>query len=263
MHRGGPTMTADADLLPATPSQWDFIDALGDGVYGVDLQGHCTFANRAAIRILGYAAATDLIGRNMHALIHHTRPDGSAYPQSECPLLHTATSGHPVRLENEMLWRRDGTPFYAEYSSFPVISQGVVTGSVVTFNDTSVRQDAQKRLAVQHAVSQVSAGDGTPETLPIRILEAICAGLGWDIGLFWRRQESAPGHEVMCCVADWRSHDAGARRAVRHGQPRHAVGDGGRAAGPGLDHGDGGPRGRPVAGHAQPAAKAGGRLRLA
>ena len=129
--------------------------------------------------MLGYDTADSLHGQNMHAMIHHTRSDGSPFPQAECPLLHTATSGLPVRLENEMLWRRDGSPFFAEYSSFPVIHEGRVTGSVITFTDTSVRKDAQKRLAVQYAVSQVLAGTAALDSLLPHILEAIGTGLGW------------------------------------------------------------------------------------
>ncbi len=198
-----------ADIQPEAWTQWEFIDALGDGVYSVDPEGRCLFVNKAAVRILGYDGPQDLLGCNMHQTIHHTRPDGSPFPQSECPLLHTATSGHPVRLENEMLWRRDGTPFLAEYSSFPVTSGGRITGSVITFSDSSVRQDAQQRLAVQYAVSQILAGAGSDESLPVRLLEAVGAGLGWDIGLFWRKQDMTPGREVLMCVGDWRSKDAG------------------------------------------------------
>ncbi len=201
----------DATLPAGTP--WEFIDALGDGVYGVDRQGACIFVNKAALGMLGYARADELIGRNMHEAIHHTRPDGSAFPQAECPLLHTAISGNTVRLENEMLWRRDGTPFFAEYSSFPVMSGSTITGSVITFSDTAGRKDAKTRLAVQYAVSQVLSGTADANTVPQRILEAIGTGLQWDVGLFWQRVGAGFGRDVLQCVAAWHSRDAGASGA--------------------------------------------------
>ncbi len=170
---------ADATPISSVTSQWDLFDALGDGIYGVDPDGLCTFVNKAALRMLGYVTAADLLGRNMHSMIHHTRPDGSPFPQAQCPLLHTAQSGHPVRLQNEMLWRKDGSPFFAEYSSFPVFTDGSVTGSVITFSDTSVRQDAQKRLAVQYAVSQILAGTAAEIDVPALLLEAVGMGLAW------------------------------------------------------------------------------------
>ena len=84
-------MEADSDAALPVWTQWAFMDALGDGVYGVDPEGRCMFVNSAALRMLGYDTADDLLGRNMHAVIHHTRPDGSPFPQAECPLLDTAT----------------------------------------------------------------------------------------------------------------------------------------------------------------------------
>ncbi|MCW6510423.1 response regulator [Lichenifustis flavocetrariae] len=120
--------------------QWAFADTLSDGIYGVDPQGRCSFINTAALRLLGYGSADELVGRNMHDLIHHTRPDGTPFPAAACPLLHTLTSGRPVRLDNEVLWRKDGTSFIAEYSSFPLFEAGPApSGSVITFKDrTSV-----------------------------------------------------------------------------------------------------------------------------
>ncbi len=201
-------MPIAADAKPPAWTQWEFVDALGDGVYGVDPQGSCIFVNKAALRMLGYHDAGELLGRNMHEVIHHTRPDGSAFPQAECPLLHTTISGHPVRLENEMLWRRDGTPFLAEYSSFPVVTGTAIAGCVITFSDAAIRRDAQTRLAVQYTVSQVLSGSAADQAMLHRLLEAIGTGLHWDVGLFWRRSDDGSGHDVLRCVADWQSRDA-------------------------------------------------------
>ena len=84
-------MEADSDAALPVWTQWAFMDALGDGVYGVDPEGRCMFVNSAALRMLGYDTADDLLGRNMPRVIHHHRPDGSPFSQGECPLLDTAT----------------------------------------------------------------------------------------------------------------------------------------------------------------------------
>jgi len=207
-----PGNAATAGSGPRRWSQWDFVDALGDGIYGIDVEGRCTFVNRAALEMLGYASVDELLGRNMHDLIHHTRPDGSPYLKADCPLVHTLVSGRPVRLDNEMLWRREGTPFIAEYSSFPVAGEGgVVTGSVVTFNDASLRRNAEKRLAVQYMVSRVLAGSADLRSAPALILAAIGAGFGWDVGAFWLVEVAGNdgGNDVaLRCVAVWRAPDA-------------------------------------------------------
>jgi len=107
----GPALRAPAVGVaePRQWKQWDFMDSLGDGIYGIDPAGRCTFVNRAALEMLGYAFVQELLGRNMHDLIHHTRPDGSPYPKSDCLLLQALASGCPVRLDNEVLWCKDGT----------------------------------------------------------------------------------------------------------------------------------------------------------
>ncbi len=175
-----------------------FVDSMGDGVYGVDLAGDCVFVNESALRILRYDRAQELVGRNMHQAIHHTRPDGAAYPQAACPLLHVATSGRPVRLENELLWRRDGTSFYAEYSSYPTREDGRIVGSVITFVENNVRKDAVVRLAVQRAVSEALAAPASQTEMLRRVMRMVGHGFGWDVGLFWRKD--AGGFRV---AAEW------------------------------------------------------------
>ena len=73
-------MPQDAPATLTPGAQWQFLDALGDGIYGVDATGACVFVNSAAVRMLGYESTADLLGRNMHEVIHHTRPDGTPFP---------------------------------------------------------------------------------------------------------------------------------------------------------------------------------------
>ncbi|MGI3777254.1 MAG: response regulator [Janthinobacterium lividum] len=215
------------DEIAAGPSPWAYLDALGEGVYGVDALGRCLFANAAAVRILGYDRADELVGLNMHEAIHHTRPDGSAFPQAECPLLHTGHSGRPVRLENELLWRRDGTSFFAEYSSYPVADGAHAGGSVVTFAENLVRQDARVRLAVQHAVSQVLAEAVGRDEMLARILQTIGRGFGWDAGLFWRQDEA--GGDSLALAGRWHARDADGRDGLPGGADPAEDGPGGLA----------------------------------
>ncbi len=60
------------------------LDSTAEGIYGLNAQGTCTFANSACLRLLGYEHESDLLGKNMHELIHHTRPDGTPLPLAEC-----------------------------------------------------------------------------------------------------------------------------------------------------------------------------------
>jgi len=125
------------------------LESSGEGIYGIDLQGCCTFINRAAAQMLGYHP-DEVLGRDMHALIHHHRADGTPYPVSECPIFRAFREGTACHVENEVLWRWDGTSFPAEYSSRPLEDGGQIRGAVVTFLDISERRRAEEALAREH-----------------------------------------------------------------------------------------------------------------
>ncbi|MCP9470403.1 MAG: response regulator [Nitrospira sp.] len=116
------------------------LDSVQEGILGIDLTGACMFANRACVEALGYAQ-DELIGRNVHALIHHTREDGTSFPEAECPIMQALHSQRECHLENEILWRKDGT-------SFPVMCTVAtfrdewerVAGAVVSFVDCTERR---------------------------------------------------------------------------------------------------------------------------
>ena len=122
------------------------LKSTAQAIYGLDLQGNCTFANRVCIQLLGYEDETQLLGKNMHELIHHTHSNGSPYPFAECHINESCQKGEGVHVDDEVLWRADGTHFPSEYWSYPVCHDGIVIGSVVTFQDISQRLEAEFAL---------------------------------------------------------------------------------------------------------------------
>ena len=108
----------------------------GEGIFGIDRQGLATFVNPRAAAMLGYAVE-DLIGRPMHALLHHTRIDGTPYPDNACPIYAALHDGEIHRVTHEIFWKRNGTSFPVEYVSSPLWEDGTVTGAVVVFHDTT------------------------------------------------------------------------------------------------------------------------------
>jgi PAS domain S-box-containing protein len=119
------------------------LDSAGDGIYGVDPEGRCTFINRRATELLGFQPE-DIVGRKLHPLIHSRRADGSAYPEEDCPISNVLRGGGAVRVGDEVLWRKDGTSFHAEYASSPLVMDGQPTGAVVTFTDVTERKKLQE-----------------------------------------------------------------------------------------------------------------------
>ena len=140
------------------------LESTGEGIYGLDLDGNCTFCNPACIKILGYKSENDLLGKNMHDLIHHTRANGSPFPVAECRIYGVFGNGLGVHVDDEILWKADGSSFEAEYRSYPVRREGEVIGSVVTFTDIARRRKGEREseeLAAQLRQSQKMEAIGT------------------------------------------------------------------------------------------------------
>lgn len=122
------------------------LDSTAEAIYGIDLQGNCTFANQACARMLGYTSPEMLFGKNMHQLIHYSYPDGSPMDVADCRIYKAFREGQGSHVNDEVLWRANKTSFPAEYWSYPQIVNGEVTGAVVTFLDITDRREAEERL---------------------------------------------------------------------------------------------------------------------
>ena len=122
------------------------LDSAGEGIYGMDNQGHATFFNRAAQALTGWTFQ-DVKGRGLHSLLHHTRNDGTPYPWDECPVYLSAKNGSYHQVDTENLWRKDGTSFPVAYTCSPIKNtHNKVEGVVVIFSDISERKNAEDAL---------------------------------------------------------------------------------------------------------------------
>ena len=122
------------------------LNSTAEAIYGLDTKGNCTFCNPACLKILGYESDADLLGKNMHKLIHHHRLDGTEYPEKECKAYLPFLRGEGVHVDDEVFWRADGSHFDTEYSAYPIRKGEEVLGAVVTFHDISERKKAQADL---------------------------------------------------------------------------------------------------------------------
>ena len=147
--RAVPGMTTAVQTQQATRRLALLLESTGEGIFGIDMAGACTFVNRAACEALGWRT-DEVLGRNMHELIHHSHADGRHYPECDCPIFNAFRRGMPCRIDGEVLWRSDGSAFPAEYSSHPVIEHGQVQGAVVSFVDISARKRAEELLRASH-----------------------------------------------------------------------------------------------------------------
>jgi formate hydrogenlyase transcriptional activator len=136
------------------------LNSAGEGIYGLDNQGHTTFVNEAAAKMVGWKLE-DLVGKNQHDILHHTKPDGTAYEVKGCPIYAAFKDGKIHTVDDEVFWRKDGTSFPVEYTSTPIKdADGKLLGAVVVFKDITKRKEAEQVLQktnidLQNALSEV------------------------------------------------------------------------------------------------------------
>ncbi|HKM29462.1 MAG TPA: diguanylate cyclase [Bacilli bacterium] len=172
------------------------LDSAAEAIYGIDLQGNCTFCNKSCLKMLGYNYQTELLGKNMHWLIHHSHKDKTPMPIEECKIYNIYHNQEGSHVDDEVFWRADGTCFDAEYYSYPQIKNEIIVGIVVTFTDISKRK--QKEAKIEY-LSYYDALTGfqnrsyfeknriifdKPENLPLSVIFADINGLKMTNDIF-------------------------------------------------------------------------------
>jgi len=122
------------------------LQSAGDGIYGLDCNGHTTFVNAAAKNMVGWELE-ELIGKSQHDIIHHTKIDGSLFKKEQCSIYAAFKDGKVHQVEDEVFWRKDGTSFPVEYISTPIWDENnTLIGAVVSFKDITRRKKAEQDL---------------------------------------------------------------------------------------------------------------------
>lgn len=124
------------------------LKSVGEGIYGLDMQGRVNFINPAASRMLGWEAH-ELIGRPMHETVHHSHANGAPYPKERCPIYAALKDGAVHTVDDEVFWSKDGSCFPVRYTSTPVVRQGQPFGTVVIFRDITARK--RREAALQYS----------------------------------------------------------------------------------------------------------------
>ncbi len=138
------------------------LTSAGEGIYGLDRDGVATFVNPAAVALTGWTDS-DVIGRRIHELHHHTKPTGDPYPDHECPIYAALRDGEVHHVTDEIFWRKDGSSFPVHYTSTPIFDDGAIVGAVVVFQDVSTLKRAEQsvaRLQRQNELLLAAAGEG-------------------------------------------------------------------------------------------------------
>src|ERR1019366_1399048 len=198
-------------------------DSTAEAIYGLDLSGKCTFCNQGLLRMLGYQDARDLLGKNMHEVIHHSRADESAYPVEECCIFQAFRTSSLMHVDDEVVWRADGTCLPVEYWSHPVKHEGKTVGAMVTFVDIRERKATHEALRRAHEEAQ----------LFINSVPSILIGVSrdsrikrWNLAaaqVFGLSRAEVAGKRLAWCGIQWARSDMPAEIAswCADREPRH------------------------------------------
>lgn len=122
------------------------LNSTAEGIFGIDMEGNCTFINESGVSILGYDDQTEIVGKFIHSLIHHSYEDSSPMSPKECNMNKSLVGKKVRHIEDEVFWRKDGSSFSVEYNSYPQYQEGKIVGGVVTFSDNTQRKDMEKTI---------------------------------------------------------------------------------------------------------------------
>jgi PAS domain S-box-containing protein len=189
----------------------ELLNSTGEGLYAIDATGMTTTVNRAFLAMLGFDHEDEVVGRNIHGLIHHSRPDGAAYAECDCPVHRAATLGEAAHVEGERFFRRDGASIPVEYRARPVWRDGRLKGAICTFVDVSERLAAQAEIRAKQAeleeqthalqilnrAAAAVAGDLDLERLVQVIVDAGVELSGAEFGAFFYNVEDDAGESYM------------------------------------------------------------------
>jgi diguanylate cyclase (GGDEF)-like protein/PAS domain S-box-containing protein len=162
------------------------LDSTAEGIYGIDLNGFCTFINQSGIRLLAYESQDEIVGWDIHKKIHHHYLDGRTSETEDCIILNTMKEGKGIHIEDDIFWRKDGTYFDVEYNAYPQYKNGELIGGVVTFTDNSLKKKMEKLLYAekeQFRTTLLSVGDAvvsTDNNGKIKVMNSVAEKMtGW------------------------------------------------------------------------------------
>lgn len=143
----GGVSDAPKSLADVAQTRDHILNAAGDGIYGLAVDGTATFVNQAAVDLLGWKLE-DIVGTTVHEVHHHSHADGTPYPIEDCPIYAAIKDGQVHREDNEVFWAADGRAVPVEYASTPIIVDDEIKGAVVVFRSIEERLLAERRRKI-------------------------------------------------------------------------------------------------------------------
>lgn len=139
-----------AKLARVNSEKQRLLESAGEGIFSIQKDCICTFINDAALAMLGFTHS-EVFGKNVHKLIHHTDSNGAQCEKEDCQVIFSLIKGEGVVVDDDYFWRSDGTSFPVMYSAYPLDEDEVRVGVVVVFHDITKQRNDRMLLEYQAA----------------------------------------------------------------------------------------------------------------
>ena len=198
-----------AEVQAAEGQALRLLECAGSAILSTNAQGVTTYANPTALRMLGYTEE-ELVGRDQHALIHHSRLDGSRYPESECPNYIARTEGRSAHSINDTFWTIDGTAITVDSTMTPIRERGEVIGTVLTFQDVSERRTGEQ---AEHSARVAAETSNRAKT---ELLAGMSQELRIPLAAIGDHADQLEHALIEVASAEQRAHISNIQRSQRH-----------------------------------------------
>lgn len=175
------------------------LDAAGEGIFGLDLDGQATFVNATAARMLGWSAA-ELIGKRLAPLLYYCHRDDAEHAADPFCLSAAIHDGAIHRVQNDMFTSKSGVSFPVQYVTSPLREQDRPVGVVVVFEDITERKQLECLQQAQLSVSHILAQAGTLDEAVPQLLRVIGEMGPWDMTIFWQKESMT---DRLACEGTW------------------------------------------------------------
>jgi PAS domain S-box-containing protein len=119
-------------------------DHLGEALFQVDVDHRITFMNPAAETMFGWSRY-ELLGVNLHDRLHH-HPDSSSSHYDDCSYVIALKSRATLPRRADIFVHRDGRLLDVVVSFTPIVTEGVITGAVMTLTDVTETKKIEEAL---------------------------------------------------------------------------------------------------------------------
>lgn len=202
-------------------------NSTAEGIYGINMDGNCTFINKSALSFLGYQDESEVTGKNMHWLIHHSHQDGNKQPESDCLIFKALTTGIGNHSDQEVFWRKNKTWFPAEYWSYPISRGGKTIGAVVTFIDITYRKEEEKIQQILYDITRASVSHRNLDDLLLVVKDSLGTLIDTSHCFIAAVDTQNNALEEVPCGPDaippgqWPMQEALSRAVITRGMPLH------------------------------------------